>query len=85
MHTQRTHVILPQLLLAEIDELVGPRRQSAFLVETARAELKRRRLLEFLSSDGLHGATKIILSWSVGLQPGCAKHAHRRRRATVRV
>jgi hypothetical protein len=51
MHTQRAHVILPQDLLTEIDGLVGPRGRSAFLVETARAELQRRRLLEFLRSD----------------------------------
>jgi hypothetical protein len=51
MHTQRTHVILPQDLLAEIDALVGPRGRSAFLVETARSELKRRQLLAFLRSD----------------------------------
>jgi hypothetical protein len=51
MHTQRTHVILPQDLLTEIDGLVGPRGRSAFLVETVRAELQRRKLLEFLRSD----------------------------------
>ena len=51
MSTQRTHVVLPQDLLTEIDGLVGPRGRSAFLVETARAELQRRRLLAFLSSD----------------------------------
>jgi hypothetical protein len=51
MHTQRTHVILPQDLLSEIDGLVGPRGRSAFLVETVRAELQRRKLLEFLRSD----------------------------------
>ena len=51
MHTQRTHVILPQDLLAEIDALVGPRGRSAFLVETARSELKRRHLLAFLNQS----------------------------------
>ena len=51
MHTQRTHIILPQDLLAEVDGLVGPRGRSAFLVETVRAELQRRKLLEFLRSD----------------------------------
>jgi len=34
----------------EIDSLVGPRGRSAFLVETARAELRRRRLLAFLQN-----------------------------------
>lgn len=49
IHTQRTHVILPTDLIAEIDALVGRRGRSAFLVETARSELKRRQLLAFLS------------------------------------
>src|ERR1700749_120447 len=51
MHTQKTHVILPQDLLAEIDALVGPRGRSAFLDETARSELKRRHLLAFLNQS----------------------------------
>lgn len=49
MHTQRTHVILPKDLITEIDALVGPRGRSAFLAETVRSELKRRRLLTFLN------------------------------------
>jgi hypothetical protein len=36
----------------EIDALVGPRGRSAFLVETARKEVRRQKLLEFLNSDG---------------------------------
>ena len=51
MATQRAHVVLPARLLREIDALVGPRGRSAFLVETAEKELKRRRLLAFLESD----------------------------------
>jgi len=35
----------------EIDELVGPRGRSAFLVETAAKEIKRRKLLAFLESE----------------------------------
>jgi hypothetical protein len=48
MGSQRAHIILPQELIAEIDAAVGPRGRSAFLVETARAELRKRRLLAFL-------------------------------------
>lgn len=48
---QRTHILLPQDLVSEIDALVGPRKRSAFLVETAKAEIRRRRLLQFLKSD----------------------------------
>ena len=51
MATQRAHIVLPDDLIAEIDSAVGPRRRSAFLVETARAELRRRNLLSFLRSD----------------------------------
>jgi hypothetical protein len=51
MGSQRAHIILPQELIEEIDAVVGPRGRSAFLVETARAELRRRRLLSFLRDD----------------------------------
>jgi hypothetical protein len=51
MGSQRAHVVLPDDLIAEIDSAVGPRGRSAFLVETARAELRRRNLLSFLRSD----------------------------------
>ena len=46
----RAHVVLPEELVAEIDSLVGPRGRSAFLVETAQAEVRRRRLLAFLDN-----------------------------------
>jgi hypothetical protein len=51
MGLQRAHIVLPQDLVQEIDSAVGPRGRSAFLVETARAELRRRRLLSFLRED----------------------------------
>jgi hypothetical protein len=51
MGTQRAHVVLPTELIAEIDSAVGPRGRSAFLAETARAELNKRKLLAFLRSD----------------------------------
>jgi len=43
--------LLPEDLVREIDALVGPRGRSAFLVETARKEVRRQKLLEFLKSD----------------------------------
>jgi hypothetical protein len=43
-------VLLPEDLVREIDRLVGPRGRSAFLVETARNEVRRQRLLQFLNS-----------------------------------
>ncbi|MHB8389133.1 MAG: hypothetical protein ACYDBH_06070 [Acidobacteriaceae bacterium] len=48
---RRAHILLPQELVGEIDEIVGSRKRSAFLVETARAEIRRRKLLHFLESD----------------------------------
>lgn len=49
MGTHRAHIVLPEALIAEINSLVGPRGRSAFLVETAQAELRRRRLVAFFS------------------------------------
>jgi hypothetical protein len=49
--TQRAHIIIPADLLREIDAIVGPRGRSAFLLETAREEVRRRKLLRFLESD----------------------------------
>lgn len=52
MGTQRAHhIYLPVDLISEIDALVGPRGRSEFLVETARKEIKRRRLLEILERE----------------------------------
>jgi len=48
--TQRAHILIPGDLLREIDALVGPRGRSAFLLETARQEVRRRKLLRFLES-----------------------------------
>lgn len=45
----RTHVILPEDLVQEIDQLVGPRGRSAFIVETARDAVRRKKLLEVLN------------------------------------
>jgi hypothetical protein len=50
---KRAHILLPEDLLREIDTLVGPRGRSAFLVETARNEVRRHRLLQFLQSKDL--------------------------------
>ncbi|MBZ5515799.1 MAG: hypothetical protein LAN62_13335 [Acidobacteriia bacterium] len=51
MGQHRTHVILPEGLVTEIDALVGQRKRSAFLAEVAARELRRRRLLAFLAQD----------------------------------
>lgn len=49
--TKRAHVLLPEDLAREIDLLAGRRGRSAFLVETARQEVRRRKLLAFLEQD----------------------------------
>jgi hypothetical protein len=49
--SKRAHILLPQDLVEEIDSIVGPRGRSAFLVETAREAVRRRKLLRFLESD----------------------------------
>ena len=51
----------------EIDSLFGPRGRSAFLVETARSEVRRQELLKFLEGQGpggdaLPGLTPTILN-----------------------
>ena len=51
MKSKRAHILLPQDLVREIDAIVGPRGRSAFLVETAREAVRRRKLLRFLESD----------------------------------
>jgi hypothetical protein len=51
MSTKRAHVLLPEELLREIDALVGPRGRSSFLVETARNEVRRQKLLQFLENE----------------------------------
>ena len=51
MDTKRAHVLLPEDLLREIDALVGPRGRSSFLVETARQEVRRQKLLHFLENE----------------------------------
>jgi hypothetical protein len=40
----RAHVVVPDDLIAEVDELVGPRKRSEFFVEAVRERLRRARL-----------------------------------------
>ncbi len=46
---QRTHIIIPLELVAQIDNMVGKRGRSRFLVEAARKELNRLRLEQVLT------------------------------------
>jgi metal-responsive CopG/Arc/MetJ family transcriptional regulator len=45
----RTHVIIPEEILEEIDERVGKRKRSEFLTNAAEKELKRLRRSELAS------------------------------------
>ena len=42
---KRTHIVIPENLTTEIDSVVGKRGRSRFLVEAARRELKRRKMI----------------------------------------
>jgi hypothetical protein len=48
MDAKRTHIMIPDDLAAEIDAIVGKHRRSQFLVDAARRELKRLRMLAAL-------------------------------------
>jgi hypothetical protein len=56
MSVQRTHVVIPDELVVEIDTLVGKRGRSRFLVEAARKELQR--LRQFAALRAAAGAWK---------------------------
>ena len=47
--SKRTHIVIPEQLIQEIDTLVGKRGRSSFLTEAAWKEVRRRRMLEALS------------------------------------
>jgi len=48
MSSHRTHVILPEELVKQIDALVGKRGRSAFLAEVAQREIIRLRQMRML-------------------------------------
>jgi hypothetical protein len=50
MNTKRTHVVLEERLVKDIDRLVGARQRSSFLAEAAEKELMRRRQIEALKA-----------------------------------
>jgi hypothetical protein len=56
MNTKRTHVVLSDQLVKEIDTLVGARQRSTFLTQAAEHELMRLRQLKAL--DTVAGAWK---------------------------
>jgi Arc/MetJ-type ribon-helix-helix transcriptional regulator len=50
MNTKRTHVVIPEQLVKEIDSLVGNRHRSSFIAQAAERELLRIRQHEALLS-----------------------------------
>jgi hypothetical protein len=56
MDTKRTHVVLSEQLVKEIDAVVGSRQRSSFISQAAEKELTRRRQLAAL--DAAAGAWK---------------------------
>ena len=48
MNTRRTHIVIPEPLVDEIDRLVGKRRRSEFITRAAEKELQRLRQINAL-------------------------------------
>ena len=48
MNTKRTHVVIPEQLVKDIDSFVGSRQRSSFITQAAERELTRLRQLEAL-------------------------------------
>ena len=49
MSHRRAHIVIPEGLAAEIDEVVGKRGRSQFLIESARREISRHRMIRAIS------------------------------------
>ena len=56
MSTRRTHIVIPEPLVSEIDRLVGKRGRSEFLTQAAEKEL--RRLQQIKALEGAAGSWK---------------------------
>ncbi|HXY08775.1 MAG TPA: hypothetical protein VEI52_13125 [Terriglobales bacterium] len=48
MGTRRTHIVIPDALISEIDRVVGKRSRSGFLIQAAEKELRRLRQMQAL-------------------------------------
>lgn len=49
MSHRRAHIVIPEDLAAEIDEIAGKRGRSQFLIESARREISRQRMTRAIS------------------------------------
>jgi hypothetical protein len=86
--TSRSHVVLPQALLDEIDRRVGKRRRRAFVVEAVNEKLRGIRLLE--SARSVAGSLQDADVWETeedtdlyvrGLREGLEERLGRKRSA----
>ena len=72
---RRTHVVLSDQLVKEIDALVGSRQRSSFITQAAEKELVRRRQLQALNQ---------LVAWNEKdhpeLKQGSAKYVRKLRR-----
>ena len=50
MSTRRTHIVIPEPLVSEIDRLVGRRGRSQFLTQAAEKELRRLQQIRVLEN-----------------------------------
>jgi metal-responsive CopG/Arc/MetJ family transcriptional regulator len=80
MNTRRTHVVLSDQLVKEIDSLVGTRQRSTFLTQAAERELMRLRQLKALET--------VVGAWKdkdhPELKQGAAKWVKKTRQETER-
>ncbi len=54
MNAKRTHVVIPEQLVRDIDNLVGSRQRSSFITQAAERELIRlRQLAAFRAASGV--------------------------------
>lgn len=59
----RAHVVIPEDLLKQVDELVGPRRRSEFFADAAREKVNREKLSRAARSLGGSLADADIPGW----------------------
>jgi metal-responsive CopG/Arc/MetJ family transcriptional regulator len=63
MALARTNVTIPAELLAQVDELAGPRGRSAFVADAIEARVKRERLRRALdAAQGIYVGTSFEMS-----------------------
>ena len=79
MNTKRMHVVIPEQLVKDIDNLVGSRRRSTFLTQAAEREVMRLRQIRALDE---------VIPWNdkdhPELKQGAAKWVRKLRQGTER-